>query len=453
LNFTQGLFAYLNGRQCTLRTLRGEGVTFNNTVSQATALQDCISLLGTDMRLENVEFENCHWTQTAPMSLVFSQAGGAGLATTSIDGVSFFHGSNDTYATGPFSLYRSDFGGGRAIIKNINEFPAPIFQLLADPGTPATTVSQRVLPFWLNTIPGTATTPNTSASNIIDDIIEQQCWIYGIELYVDQPITGGSLAVQIVKNGTLLDSGNLNVTLQPLATSATSAAGGNTLTFSAVPPWVVPGMYVYDLTAPNATLPTPILYHGQQTPRVLSVAGGVVTLVPGALLTGNVGLGDNILFSWIAPVMPVQTSAATAAGSAVLTFAGYPFYYLQAYVQPGMLVTDLGPIFPAVGPPLTVIPAATTISSRTVNTVTLSTPVTGAGVASGDLIMFQRPASQAQRGLTLAATQCKNTNIANGAYQLFQGDRIHVQFVTSGFTSASAANVRANVILSDLGPQ
>lgn len=70
----------------------------------------------------------------------------------------------------------------------------------------------------------------------------------------------------------------------------------------------------------------------------------------------------------------VATSATAAAGQAVMTFASVP-----AWVTAGMLAFDNT---------AAVIPAGTTVLSKTGTTVTLSANLTGGGAGSGDSISF-----------------------------------------------------------------
>lgn len=70
----------------------------------------------------------------------------------------------------------------------------------------------------------------------------------------------------------------------------------------------------------------------------------------------------------------VTTNATTAAGSAVLNFASVP-----SWIVAGMVAFDNTS---------SVIPAGTTVLSKTATTVTLSANVTGGGVGNGDSISF-----------------------------------------------------------------
>ncbi|MGO9172012.1 MAG: beta strand repeat-containing protein, partial [Rhodomicrobium sp.] len=123
--------------------------------------------------------------------------------------------------------------------------------------------------------------------------------------------------------------------------------------------------------------------------------GGEAGLVPAPAAgdaVANMFLSAN--GSWATPpgasasdIVTLVTSAATASG-AVLTFASVP-----PAVVPGMLVLD--ETTPAV------IPTGTMVKSVTATAVTLTASVTGAGVASGDSIVFN---GAAITNLTLAQT-------------------------------------------------
>lgn len=92
-------------------------------------------------------------------------------------------------------------------------------------------------------------------------------------------------------------------------TSAATASGTNTLTFSAVPSWVVTGMTVNDATAPT------VIPSGT---TVTSKTSTTVTL--SANVTGaGVGNGDTITFSAFAA--SAGQGPATATSSASVTFA------------------------------------------------------------------------------------------------------------------------------------
>lgn len=91
----------------------------------------------------------------------------------------------------------------------------------------------------------------------------------------------------------------------------------------------------------------------------------------------------------------VPTSAATAAGSKVLTFTAVP-----AWVVVGGGVTDITTSG--------VIPAGATIVALTTTTVTLSVAITGTGVVSGDIINFIQYAARSQFA----------TRVANGNFSL-----------------------------------
>lgn len=79
------------------------------------------------------------------------------------------------------------------------------------------------------------------------------------------------------------------------------------------------------------------------------------------------------------PVITGTTNGTTASGNATLHFASTPTHIIA-----GMVVTD------TTAP--TVIPAGTTVLSKTGTTVVMSANATGAGVGSGDTIVFTSPA-------------------------------------------------------------
>lgn len=91
------------------------------------------------------------------------------------------------------------------------------------------------------------------------------------------------------------------------ATSATTAAGNNTLHFTSTPAWIVAGMYIYDVTAPSVL--------GALT--VLSVTGTTVVMSGNASGSG-VGSGDTIAFSAFAP--GTGTAPSSVANNGVITF-------------------------------------------------------------------------------------------------------------------------------------
>src|SRR5579859_6932118 len=92
------------------------------------------------------------------------------------------------------------------------------------------------------------------------------------------------------------------------------------------------------------------------------------------------------------------TNATTASGNATLHFAATP-----AWIVAGMTVSD------TTAP--SVIPAATTVLSVTGTTVVMSANATGAGVGSGDTIVFSAwPASSASSGTEPGVTPVNATN-------------------------------------------
>jgi hypothetical protein len=103
-------------------------------------------------------------------------------------------------------------------------------------------------------------------------------------------------------------------------------------------------------------------------------------------LRGNFAVAVDFYISVSYSVCNISSNATvnavTSAGSAVLNFASVP-----AFVTVGIAVADLTAS--------TVIPAGTTVLSKTATTVTLSANVTGAGVGAADSIVFSalyRPA-------------------------------------------------------------
>ncbi len=117
---------------------------------------------------------------------------------------------------------------------------------------------------------------------------------------------------------------------------------------------------------------------------------GFATILAGNCFTDTAAsttctINPNLAVSPAATAYPIATSATSAAGSFLLTFASVP-----TYIVPGMLVAD------------TTTPAAitngATITATTATTVTINQPVNSPGVGSGDTIVFTRtiqPASNA----------------------------------------------------------
>lgn len=94
----------------------------------------------------------------------------------------------------------------------------------------------------------------------------------------------------------------------------------------------------------------------------------------------------------------VATNGTTASGNPTLNFASVP-----AWIVPGMTVTDL------TAP--SVIPAGTTVLSKTGTTVTMSANATGAGVGNGDTINFSMfPAASASTGTQPSVVPATVTN-------------------------------------------
>jgi hypothetical protein len=101
-------------------------------------------------------------------------------------------------------------------------------------------------------------------------------------------------------------------------------------------------------------------------------------------------------------VITLATSALTAAGSAIATFASVPS---SGPPLPGVSVTDL------TSP--SVIPVGTTLLGKTGTTATLSANVTGAGIGSGDIILFGGLLPPGWSGLTPAYFGGTGPNYAN----------------------------------------
>jgi hypothetical protein len=133
-------------------------------------------------------------------------------------------------------------------------------------------------------------------------------------------------------------------------------------------------------------------------PALASRFLGLFTTMP----TSNAGTGgvevSGVNYARVQVAGAIASSAATAAGVAVLTFASVP-----AWVAAGMTVTDTTAT--------TVIPAGSTILSKTGTTVTISANVTGAGVGNGDNIVFSAwPVATASVGTEPSVTPASVTN-------------------------------------------
>jgi len=137
---------------------------------------------------------------------------------------------------------------------------------------------------------------------------------------------------------------------------------------------------------------------GVTVPTLPSVWCGLYTAMP----TSDAGTGGTEVtggaYARVQVAGTQAVNAITAAASAVLNFATVP-----AFVTVGMTVRDL------TAP--SVIPAATTVISKTGTTVTLSATVTGGGVGATDSIVFSAwPAATASVGTEPAVTPASVTN-------------------------------------------
>jgi hypothetical protein len=463
LNFTAGLYAYLySAHHATFRNIRTESGGYNDWLSFTSNRNDCFNLYFSTMAAVGVEVASGLFDFNTPRALIGLEGNSsATIGELSIDGNTYCPAPGQSctrVAPQNFSVCRDrgpwDYNAHK--VAGLYLLDDPSVRLIESPLANVAPVAQRVLPFYLNSVPSTsAGTPNISAANIIDEVITSPGWIFALELFVDQPITAGSITVQIYKNGALLDSGNLSVTLQPMVTTGTTAAGSSTLHFASVPSWIQPGMLISDMTAPTVlTVPhynyyiaggTAIdvtLFNPTMT-TVVSTTGTTVTMASPAVGAG-VGIGDTIIFSNLPNNWMTGTGAATAAGSNSLDLFIYA-NQVPTWVVPGTTIYDV------TSP--SVIPAATTITAITPfafgSTITMSASATGAGVAKGDTLMFAKVPGFGQTGRTYAASQVVNPTVGGGAYQLNIGDRVHVQFITSGLTGPS--NAKVNITVADIG--
>jgi hypothetical protein len=464
LNFTNALFANLqNAPQCHMRDIRLEGarLTDGGSAASGNVGNDSFAMSHSDLTIENLEMSPYYIQHLKPRNIVNCNF----YCRVSISGLRMPRTNYQSFTMGQWNVYddanASPGGGGsHFLFANSEDFGASNFGLLGSQSVGASCVSQRVMSFYTNSLAGTASVANSAPSNVIDEVIQQECWIFSLELFVDQPLTGGSIVAQIYKNGALLDPStavptisNFNVTLQPLVTNASSAIGTTSLSFaSAVPSWVQPGMFVYDMTHPAGLAPS-----SYPIAQVQSVSGTTVNLttpVGGSPSQGvGVSSGDSIFFTNnpISSANSQVMTAVLAGGSTINTInATYP---LTPGIVPGTLIYDVT----TAG----VIPVGTTVSTVdfSIGQLTLSTPAVGAGIGLYDTIAFAPappPSTSTSAefflaGKTYAASQCKNLIIANGAYKLLPGDRVHIQFVTTGFTSAVTANAKALITVGELG--
>lgn len=146
-------------------------------------------------------------------------------------------------------------------------------------------------------------------------------------------------------------------------------------------PWVIgagmlrPGMpYVGEVLGDAACKTLPFVYSKtdtsllELTPYVMRVFINETVLTRGAVATA---IADG---SFTGTAVSAVTSATTADGNATLHFTSVP-----AAVADGVLVTDTT---------AAVVPAATTVLSKTGTTVVMSANATGSGVGNGDTIDF-----------------------------------------------------------------
>ena len=139
---------------------------------------------------------------------------------------------------------------------------------------------------------------------------------------------------------------------------------------------------------------------GLIVPALPAVWCGLYTAMP----TSDAGTGGTEVtggsYARVQVAGAVTVNATTAAASAVLNFAAVP-----AWITAGMTVRD--------ATATTVIPAGTTVLSKTSTTATLSANVTGAGVGATDSIVFTAfPAASASVGTEPAVTPASVSNAA-----------------------------------------
>ena len=141
-------------------------------------------------------------------------------------------------------------------------------------------------------------------------------------------------------------------------TSAATATSSPTLTFSATPGWIAPGLVVFDETT------------GKRIGVVQSTTGTTVVLAANA--ASAVGSGDTLSFG--APTL--VTSAATSTSGNILSLASLP-----SWVVPGTAVYDQ-----------TTGAVVGTVASTTATTATLTQNAANA-VGAGDTLVFTGPIS------------------------------------------------------------
>jgi hypothetical protein len=218
--------------------------------------------------------------------------------------------------------------------------------------------------------------------------------------WIDQNIFGHPLSTMLGQ--TIIDA----------PTSASTASGASTLFISPIPSGVLRNMAVADLTNPAAIAAGTL------------VSSLITQVTLSAPTTGIVAAGHMIRFApnGTGPVISCPTSAPTALGGTVLTFANLP-----SGVVPGMYVQDL-----TNGPS---IPSLATVSSLITNQLTLSAP-TAAIVNSGDVIQFSGSNSSImQMEMSQDANgQPINWMIQTGFFMLSDGeDKVFVDWMLPDF--------------------
>lgn len=229
LNFTNGYMVDAeNSAHIYGRNWRIEGATFVDGVNTHTGVPDFVTLNNASLNLDGLQVTNCTLNFTNPRNVFNAQYASAvvvdgisfGYNTTTSGVLSMYSDINSSYPPGNGNsiLFKTaaDFNGAPAgFFSGLNNNPNPqnLHLLSQAPGLGATCAYQRVLSFYRNNLTATGSVKNQSSSNIITEIVEQTCWIFGLEVFTDHPVTAGSLKVSIYKNGAPLDNGNLNVTL------------------------------------------------------------------------------------------------------------------------------------------------------------------------------------------------------------------------------------------------
>jgi hypothetical protein len=177
-----------------------------------------------------------------------------------------------------------------------------------------------------------------------------------------------------------------NTTIAPLnsisaVTNAATAAGSSVITFGTAP-GVYIGMNVADTTNATALAVGVIVLN-------ISSDGKTITLNAPVKTGQTIGSGDTIVFTFAKTQTPpssqalwVATSAASAVGSNVIVFTGTPG------IQAGMVVSDKTTTNAVTaGTYVKLVQSSGTVTAPKL-TVTLSSPIVGSGVASGDTMQF-----------------------------------------------------------------